>query len=111
MGRQAFGLIQRRRPTDVILEQTIELTGERGILPSQCRGLLQFGQGRHQGFRNVLATETTEAAMGPWSDFGQQAGGIRRTGGWQRAGHGSTAERGVSVVSQAAGRMTRIAQP
>jgi len=97
VGGETLGLIQRCRPADVVLEQTVELGGESGIVPGLGRCLLQFRQGRHQGLGHVLATESSKAAMGTGAHRWLQAGGIRSAGVRQGAGHGSKAERRLSV--------------
>ncbi len=40
VGGETLGLIQRCRPPDVVLEQTVELGGESGIVPGLGRCLL-----------------------------------------------------------------------
>ena len=97
VGRQALGFIQGRGPTHIVLEKTIEFTGERRILPGLSRRSLQLRQGGHQRFGDVLTAEAPETAMGSRPGLRLQAGRIRKAGVWQGAGHGATDERRLSV--------------
>merc|ERR1711991_361495 len=97
---ETLGLIERCGPTDVVLQQPVQLCGEAGIIPGLGGGLLQLRQSRHEGLGNVLATETTETTVGTGTNGWLQAGRIRSAGRGQGAGHGSTVERWISVSRQ-----------
>ena len=61
--RQAFGVIDRARPADVVLQVAVEFGNEIGILAQAQIGLAQFRQRFHQGFGDIQAAVVAEAAM------------------------------------------------
>jgi len=60
MPGQALGEIQRRRPTDIMLEMAVPLCLERRISLGLGVGLLQIEDQRHQGFCDKAAAENAE---------------------------------------------------
>ena len=64
MSGKTFGLAQRWRPTDVVLQQPVQLVSEAGVIPGLSGRLLQLRKSWHERLGNVLATETTETAVG-----------------------------------------------
>jgi hypothetical protein len=96
---EALRLIQRRWPPHVGAKKVIETLGEGGISPSLCSGSLQLGQGRHEGFRHVLAAEGAKTPERIGSNLRGQEPGIGSTGGvWGRESAGHVAAR-KQVVS------------
>src|SRR5664279_2793635 len=57
---QALGVIQRRRPTDIVLEIAVHLRLKRWIGLGVGVSLLQIENQRHQGFRDEAAAENSE---------------------------------------------------
>ena len=58
-----FGLVQRCRPTDVVLQQPVQLVSEAGVIPGLSGRLLQLRKSWHERLGNVLATETTKPTV------------------------------------------------
>ena len=64
---EPLGVIQRRWPADVMLEQVVQFAAEGIVAASGIVGRGQFDEGGGQRFRDVAAAELAESTCAVWS--------------------------------------------
>ena len=67
--RQVLGKRERRRPADVVMEQSVQFTAKVQVVPTAAVDRLQLDQRRHQGLGHVtppIGAKMTVTVRQPW---------------------------------------------
>ena len=65
LGRQPLGLVEARRASGVVVQESLELRAERRIGPRLPERLVELGAGQHERLGDVAPAEVAEASRRP----------------------------------------------